>query len=185
MQKKPTRKGREKILFKAKFIVKMMPHSKVHPSEEAIPVKSMELGPCIVITPRTLDLGHQIKDKQLDAPEVTNMATDIDNRDLNKITDDKEVAHENIKIQSPVHSEHKVNVKTLHRPGEAPKDITKHVVASTNAEQAAQPIQHKLLTFSSSVKPVVLPSPEENDWRRKSVVSKDLSEGSKNREDTL
>ena len=163
----------------------MMSHSKVHPSEEVISAKSQELGPCIVITPRTLDKGHQIQDNQLDDPGVLTMALDIDNRELNKITDEKEVAHENIKIQSPVHSEHKVNVNTLHSPGEVPKDITTHGVASTNDELAPQPSQHKLLSFSSSVKPVVLPNPEEDDWRRKSVVSKDFSEGSKNREDTI
>ena len=163
----------------------MMSHSKVHPSEEVISAKSQELGPCIVITPTTLDLGQHIQDKQLGDHEVMTMASDIDTRELNKITDDKEVAHENIKIQSPVHSEHKVNVNTLHSPGEVPKDMTKHVVASTNDELAPQPSQHKLLSFSSSVKPVVLPSPEEDDWRRKSVVSKDYSEGRKNREDTI
>ena len=168
-----------------------MPHSKVHPSEEAIPAKSMELGPSIIVTPRTLDLGQQIQEKQLEPPKVMTMASDIANGELNKITDDEEVAHGNIKIQSPVHSEHKVNVNysySLHSPGEAPRDITKHVVAETNAkvaEQATQQSQHKILSFSSSVNPVVLPSPEENDWRRKSVVSKDSSTGSKNKEDTL
>ena len=147
-------------MCKAKFIAKMMPHSKVYPSEELISAKSLELGPCIVITPRTFDLGQKIHDKQLDDPGLMTTASDIDNRELNKITDEKEVAHENIKIQSPIHSEHKVNVNTVHSPGEAPKDITKHVVASTNDELAPLPCQHKLLSFSSSVKSVVLPNPE-------------------------
>ena len=107
------------------------------------------------------------------------------------MTDDQEECSKNIKIQLPVHSEHKVNVNysyTLHSPGEAPRDITKHVVAETNAkvaEQATQPSQHKLLSFSSAVKPVVLPSPAEDDWRRKSIVSKDFSSGNRNKEDTL
>ena len=73
---------------------------------------------------------------------------------------------------------------TLHSPGEVPRDITKHGDASTN-EQASQPSQHKLLSFSSTVKPAVLPSHEEEDWRRKSVVSKDFSLVSRNKEDTL
>ena len=167
-----------------------MPHSKVHPIEEVIPAKSMEIGPCIVITPITLDLGHQMQEKQLDAPEVVAMYLDSDNREMNEITDDKEVANENIKIQSPVHSEDKVNVNysyTLHSPCEAPRDITKHIVVTKNdkvAEQNPQPRQHKLLSFSSSVKPVVLPNPEDDNWRRKSVVSKDLSTGRMNKDDT-
>ena len=103
--------------------------------------------------------------------------------------DDNEVVYENIKIQSPVHLEDNINVKyTLHSPGEAPRDIIKYVVPTKNvkfAEQAPQPSQHKLLSFSSFVKPVVLPIPEEEDWRRKSVVSKEFSTGSRNKEDTL
>ena len=145
--------------------VKTMPHSKVHPSEELISAKSMELGPCILITPRTLELGHQIQDKQLDDPDVMSMYSDIDKRELQEMTDNKEVAYENIKIQSPVHSEHKVDVNY-----EAPIDFPENVVASENAkvpEQAPQPSKHKLLSFISSVKPVVMPSPEEDDWRRK------------------
>jgi hypothetical protein len=156
---------------------KMMPNSKVHPSEEIISAKCLDLGPCIVITPKTLDLGHQIQDKQFDDPEVMTLYSD------------KEEAHENIKILSPVHSEDKVNVNysyTFHSQGEAPRDNKKYAVATKNAkdaEQFPQPIQQKLLSFNSSVKPVVLPSPEDNNWRRKSVVSKDLSTGRKNKDD--
>jgi hypothetical protein len=167
----------------------MIPQNKVHPSEEVIPAKSLELGPCILITPRTLDLGQQIQEKQLDAPEVVALYSDIDKKELNEITDDEEVAHKNIKIQSPVLPEDKVNVNysyTLHSPNEAPSDITKHVVATKNAHVVEQvpPSQHKLLSFSPSVKPVVLPSLDDKNWRRKSVVSKDLSTGRKNRDDT-
>ena len=173
----------------AKNIKKMMAHSKVHPSEEIISAKSLKLGPCIVITPTTLDLGQKIQDKQLVAPQVMTLYSDIDNREFNEITDDNEVVYENIKIQSPVHLEDNINVKyTLHSPGEAPRDIIKYVVPTKNvkfAEQAPQPSQHRLLSFSSSVKPVVLPIPEEEDWRRKSVVSKEFSTGRRNKEDTL
>ena len=171
-------------MFQAKIIVKMMSHSKVHPVEEVLSMKSLELGPCIVITPRTLDLGQQILDKQLEDPDVMSMYSE-DNRELQQITEDQEECHENIKIQSPVHSEHKVNMNysyTLHSPGEAPRDIAEYPKV---AEKATQPSQHKLLSFSSAVKPVVLPSPAEDDWRRKSIVSKDFSSGSRNEEYTL
>ena len=103
----------------AKNIKKMMAHSKVHPSEEIISAKSLELGPCIVITPTTLDLGQKIQD----------------NREFNEITDDNEVVYENIKIQSPVHLEDNINVKyTLHSPGEAPRDIIKYVVPTKKCQ---------------------------------------------------
>ena len=149
----------------------MIPNNKVHPAEEAISQKSLDLGPCIVITPRTLGFGEKDQHKHFSSPGYkTYLENDVDQEDP-------------VQTQSPVHSEHKVNVNysyTLHSPPEAvSKEIIKFSGASKkeSSKDAFHPHERRILSFSSNTRPVVLPNFEDKDWRRKSVVSKDFSTG--------
>ena len=153
----------------------MIPHHKVHPVEDTITQKNMELGPCIVITPRNLDAQNQNADEGTSLYYKPTENEEKLEADLDK--DDASVRTDRVKIQSPEHTEHKVNVNysyNLHSPHEVAKEDTHF---GKLEEKLGQFLPRKFSSFSSNVKPVVQRDDCDKDWRRKSVVSKDFSTG--------
>ena len=152
----------------------MKPHSKVYPSDEVISHKSVDLGPCIVITPRNLDsapLGQDAyyPNKEARIVQECEKEDNILHREMS--FENKSPCKEKLKPQSPVDSEHKVNVNYSY----APQSPDKAQLVSVKIPDMG-PLPQKYLSFGSR-KPVVLPDAAEDDFRRKSVVSKDFSTG--------
>jgi hypothetical protein len=166
--------------------IPMIPHSQVHPSGEVLAHKNLDLGPCIVISPRTLDLGQKNEENKPgihpEAMTVYGPNSEIQEESTDMTKDTESVIKEKLKTDSPIHAEHKVNVNysyTLHSPCEAQGDITSAAENIKADAKAPHSGHHKSFSFGSTVRPVVLPSTKEDDWRRRSVVSKDFSTGIK------